>query len=153
VTGVNAGQGARRSAAHQRVGHARQPRNRLDIVDAHDIRAARDPYRHGCQGAFHALVGGQVEGVPNEGLARGSQQDGEAQGAYLVQPADEFQVLRHTLAETDAGVEQDVFLGNAGTPGDRDRAQQFRLDLRQQVLVRRGGVGVPASRSWYGAAV
>ncbi len=59
-------------------------------------------------------VGGQVEGVADEGLTRGAEQHGEAQRTDLVQPVDQLQVVLHLLAEADAGVQDNVVVGDAG---------------------------------------
>jgi hypothetical protein len=55
-----------RRAAHNRIAHARNAHQGQIIVHAEDVSAARDSYRGGGGGAFQALRGRQVEGVPDK---------------------------------------------------------------------------------------
>ena len=123
-------------------------------MHAHDVGAPHDADHHRRGGALHALIGRQVEGVADEGFSGGAEQDGKAQGADLIQAADELEVLLDGLAEADAGVEHDAIGGDAGTDQcrralaqERDARQQEREEEREREEKENrpllGGVGDP----------
>ena len=78
----------------------------------------------------------------DESLARGTDQDRQAEGVELIEPAQRDQALLLGLAESDAGIEHDVLAGDAGAGGDVERAGEESGDLLHDVDGRVGALAV-----------
>src|SRR6266581_772333 len=80
-----------------------------------------------------ALIGWRGRYRIDEPLARGADQEGEAERLELAKPRDRSDALLWRLAESDAGVEHDHVARNAGALGNGERAGEERRDVGHDV--------------------
>ena len=88
-----------------------------DIVDAYDVRAVENGHSDCGGGAPNAVLrwsGFSVAGesCAEKALARRAQADGPSELLKLGQAGHDFQIMRVSLAKTDAGVQSDFFQRN-----------------------------------------
>ena len=115
---------------HNRIGDLDHLANRRHIVDAHDVRAARDAEGHGRGSAEDALIGGYAtQDATNEALARGANQDGLAQRAQFAQAVQQFEVVIKGLAEADAGIYDHLLAGDTCGSGNLHSRTQISNHL------------------------
>ena len=92
--------------------------------------------------AAEALVGRRGRDRVDEALARGADQERQAERFELREPRDGGDALLRRLAEADAGVEHDALARDAGAVGDLERAGKERRDVGHDVDGRIGGLAV-----------
>ena len=78
----------------------------------------------------------------DEALARGADQERQAESSPGVEPGDAGEALLRRLAEADAGIEHDPVARNAGARGDLERALEERGDVGDDVDRRIGLVAI-----------
>src|ERR1700751_5395352 len=111
-------------------------------MGADDGRAVLDREPRGGKRAAETLRRlGWHDGM-DETLARGTDQERQAEAAPGVEPGDAGQALLRRLAEADAGVEHDALAGNAGPGGDVERAVEEGGDVGDDIDGRIGGVAI-----------
>ena len=77
----------------------------------------------------------------DEALARGADQDRQAEVLEFVELGDRLHALLRGLAEADAGIEHDGFPRDAGLVGDVERMVEERVDVGDDAD---GGIGLVA---------
>ena len=92
--------------------------------------------------AAQALVGRSGRNLVDEALARGAEQERQAERLELAEPRDRDEALLRRLAEADAGIEHDVLARDAGARGDLERAREERRDIGHDVDRGIGGLAV-----------
>src|SRR5437660_9705207 len=123
------------SRAPDGVRHARHPHHRPDVVHPDDVGAAGDAQRDRRGGSFQPLAGRQIERLADERLPRRADQDWKSQPAQLGQTADDLEVFLACFPESDAGVEDEAILADAGGPTHLDALEQALRDLGNQVVI------------------
>src|SRR5215468_2728703 len=109
----------------------------LDVVDAKDRCAAVvrcDGGRERRRERAGARVG-VAEKPPERALPREADQQGAAEREEHVEPRDELEVLLDRLAEADAWIETDPFLGDPAGDGEPQPLLEERGDIRGDVDV------------------
>ena len=105
--------------------HIVNPQNRRAVHHAHKARRNR---------AGDALGGRLLAGHDPDGrLARHAEQHRTAERAQLPQAPDQLEILRRRLAETEARIDDQPRLGDAGGQSDVDRAREKREDVGENV--------------------
>src|SRR6266550_6742314 len=127
------------SRAPDGIRHARHADHRLDVVHPDDVRATGDAERDRGRGPFQPLAGRQVEGLADERLPRRADQERKPQPAQLGQSADDLQVFLAWFPESDAGVEDDAIVSDAGRSAHLDALEKALRDLANQVAVTTAG--------------
>src|SRR2546427_10240910 len=128
------------SRAPDGIRHARHADHRLDVVHPDDVRAAGDAERDCGRGPFQPLAGRQVECLADERLPRGADEERKPQPAQLGQSADDIQVFLARFPESDAGVEDDAIVSDAGRSADLDALAPALRDLANQGPVAAAGL-------------
>ena len=78
----------------------------------------------------------------DEALARGPDEDREAERDNLLETIEDDEIVVDVLAEADARVEHDAMVGDAGAARDGDRTVEVALDgIEERHLL--GGVRLP----------
>ena len=106
-------------------------------MDPDEGRALQNAHDGGDHGALHPLVGGQVQGLADAGLAGGGQQHGIAHAAQPLQVVDDGQVVLIVLAEAHAGVQDDLLVGDTGLLGDGQAVPHVLAEVLQEVAILR----------------
>jgi len=95
-----------------------------DVMGAHDRGSVLDREQVARDRAADALVGRSGRHRIDETLARGADQEWQAEGSQFAEPRNRDDALRRRLAEADAGVEDDLVACDAGAVGDVERAAE-----------------------------
>ena len=107
-----------RERGASRASQRREEAQRLgDVVDAHEDGARARRLRaegHGRERLGEPVRNGRSRDRPEERLARRADDERDAGRREAVQRAEEGEVLLRRLAESEAGVEEDIFCSDSG---------------------------------------
>src|SRR5258705_5577081 len=109
--------------------HAQRLHGLGDVVHTDDCGAASDTDEMSGNRSTDSPVGRGGRDLVDEALARGAQQQRQAERLELVEARDGDETLLRRLAETDAGVEHDLLPGDAGAGGNVERMREEPCDI------------------------
>ena len=101
-------------------------------------------------GGWSTQAGGSVQLTWQEAFAGEAGEDGEAEGVELGEMSEEGEVFAAEFAEAEAGVEDDVFAGEAGGGGGGDAFGEAGEDEREDFCRGRGEGGCARSGGFRG---
>src|SRR3984957_10212017 len=110
---------------------------RLNIMDPEDRRAIGDADKAGGERAGETLGGNVLAGQPaNRRFARDAEQDRAAEDDQFAEASDQLEILHRRFAETEAGVEDQLFTRNAGGKREIDRERQKTKPISDDIDAR-----------------